>query len=86
MGSVFSELHDLADGAILMSGLGAGRSGYWLNRRSQGAEEASNKGEAKASPCTEHGPAIAMANVIRQAVQVPWITGKLKVDTSNTGT
>lgn len=83
---VFSQPQALADGAVLLSGLGAGGSGYWLNGGSQGAEEAGDEGEAKASPCAEHGPAIAMANVIRQAVQVPRETGKLKVDASNTGT
>lgn len=46
--------YSLADGAILLSGLGAGRSGYWLNGGSQGAEEARNEGEAKASPGAKH--------------------------------
>lgn len=84
--SVFSWPQALADGAVLLSGLGAGGPGYWLNGGSQGAEEASNEGEAKASPCAEHGPAVAMTNVIRQAVQIPRVTGKLEVDASNTGT
>lgn len=84
--SVFSQLWTLADGAILLSGFRTGGSGYWLNRWSQGAEEASNEGETEASPCTEHRPAIAMANVIRQAVQVPGVTGQLKIDASYTGT
>lgn len=84
--SAFSWPQALADGAVLLSGLGAGGPGYWLNGGSQGAEEASNEGEAKASPCAEHGPAVAMANVIRQAVQIPRVTGKLEVDASNTGT
>lgn len=82
----FSHLLALADGAILLSGLGAGRSGYRLDGGSQGAEEASNEGEAKASPGTEHGPAVAVADVIRQPIQIPWVTGKLKVDASNAGT
>lgn len=68
-----------------MSGLGAGGSGYWLNGRSQGAEEARNEGEAKASPGAKHRPAIAMTNVVWQAVQVLRVTGELKVDASNTG-
>lgn len=83
---VFSQLPALAHSAILLSGLGAGRSGYWLDGGSQGAEEASNEGEAEASPSTEHGPAIAVADVIRQSVQIPWVAGKLKIDASNTGT
>lgn len=84
--SVFSWLPALADGAILLSGLGAGRSGYRLDGGSQGAEEAGDEGEAETSPGAEHGPAIAMANVVRQAVQIPWITGKLEVNAGNTGT
>lgn len=43
---VFSRLPALADGTVLLSGLGAGGSGYWLNRGSQGAEEACDEGEA----------------------------------------
>ena len=82
---VFSRLPALADGAVLLSGLGAGGSGYGLNGGSQGAEEASDEGEAEASPGAEHGPAIAMADVVSQAVQVPRVTGKLKVDAGNAG-
>lgn len=82
---VFSRLPALADGAILLSGLGAGGSGYRLNGGSQGAEEAGDKGEAEASPGAEHGPAVAVADVIRQAIQVPRDTGKLEVDAGNTG-
>lgn len=43
---VFSWLPALADGTILLSGLGAGGSGYRLDRGSQGAEEAGDEGEA----------------------------------------
>ncbi len=83
---VFSQLPALADGTVLLSGLGASGSGYRLNRRSQGAEEAGNEGEAQASPGAKHGPAIAVADVVRQAVQVSWVTGKLEVDAGNAGT
>lgn len=83
---VFSQLPPLADGAVLLSGLGAGGSGYRLDRGSQGAEEASNKGEAETTPGAEHGPAVAVADVVRQAVQVTWVTRKLKIDASNAGT
>lgn len=57
----------------------------WLNGGSQGAEEARNKGEAKATPRAEHGPAVAVANVVREAVQVPRVTGKFKINAGNTG-
>lgn len=83
---VFSQLPPLADSAILLSGLGAGGSGYRLDRGSQGAEETGNEGEAETTPGAEHGPAIAVADVIRQAVQVPWVTRKLEVDAGNAGT
>lgn len=56
-----------------------------MNGGSQGAEEARNEGEAKASPGAKHRPAIAMTNVVRQAVQVLRVTGELKVDASNAG-
>lgn len=69
-----------------MPGFGAGGSGYWLNRWSQGAEETRDEGKAKTSPGAKHRPSIAMANVVRKAVQVPRVTGKLKVNASNTGT
>lgn len=76
----------LADGTVLLSGLGAGGSGYGLDGGSQGAEESGDEGEAEASPGTEHGPAVAVADVVRQAIQVPWITGKLEINASNAGT
>lgn len=76
---------DLADGAVLLTRLGAGRSGYGLDGGSQGAEEAGDEGEAQAAPGTEHGPAVAVANVIGQPVQVPGVTGKLEVDAGDAG-
>lgn len=82
---VFSQLPPLADGAVLLSGLGAGGSGYGLHRGGQGAEEASDEGEAETAPGAEHGPAVAVADVVGQTVQVPWVTRKLKIDASNAG-
>lgn len=81
---VVSRLLVLADGAVLLSGLGAGGSWDGLDGGGQGAEEASDESEAEAPPGAEHGPAIAVADVIWQAVQVSWVTGKLEVDTSDT--
>lgn len=76
----------LADGAVLLSGFGTGRPRYWLNRGRESAEEARDKCEAEASPGAEHGPAVAVADIIGQAVQVPRVTGKLEVDASDAGT
>ena len=83
--SASETLPALADGAVLLSGFGAGGSGNGLDRRSQGAEEASDEGEAETPPGAEHGPAVAVADVIRQAVKVLWVTGELKVDAGNAG-
>lgn len=44
-----------------------------LDRRGQGTEESRDEGEAQAPPCTEHGPSIAMADVIRESIQVAWV-------------
>lgn len=76
----------LAHGAVLLSRFGTGRPRYWLNRGRESAEEARDKCEAEASPGAEHGPAVAVANIIGQAVQVPRVTGKLEVDASDAGT
>lgn len=50
----------------------------------QGAEETRDEGESEASPGTKHGPAVAVADVIGQAVQVPGVTRQLEVNASNT--
>lgn len=75
----------LADGAVLLSGLGAGGSGDRLHGGSQGAEEAGDEGEAEAPPGAEHGPAVPVADVVRQAVQIPGVTRQLEVDASDAG-
>lgn len=82
--SISARLGLLANGAVLLSGLGAGGSMDWLNRGGQGTEEARNEGEAEAAPRTKHRPAVAMADVVREAVQVPWVTGKFKINSGNT--
>lgn len=56
-----------------------------LNGGGQGTEEARDEGEAEAAPGAEHRPAVAVADVVREAVQVPWVTGKFKINASNTG-
>lgn len=56
-----------------------------LNGGSQSTEEARNEGEAEAAPRTEHRPAVAVADVVREAIQVPWVTGKFKINAGNAG-
>lgn len=85
VGPATARLRLLANGAILLSGLGAGGSVDWLNGGSQGAEEARNEGEAQAAPRAEHRPAVAVANVVRQAEQVPWVTGKFEINAGDAG-
>lgn len=86
MGSAGLAQPALAHGAVLLSRFGAGRPRYWLNGGRESAEEAGDEREAEASPGAEHGPAVAVADVIGQAVQVPRVTGELKVDASDAGT
>ena len=75
----------LADGAVLLSGLGAGGAGDGLDGRRQGAEEARDEGEAQAAPRAEHGPAVAVADVVRQAVEIARVAGQLEVDARHAG-
>lgn len=74
----------LAHCPILRSRFGAVGPGDRLDRRGQSAEEARNKSEAQAPPCTEHGPSIAMADVVGKSIQVAGVAGELKVDSSHT--
>lgn len=53
-------------------------------RWSQGAEEASQQCESQSPPGTKHGPAIAMANVLGEAVHVAGVAGQLKVNSCYT--
>lgn len=57
----------------------------WLNGGSQGAEEARDEGEAQAAPGAEHGPAVAVADVVREAEQVPRETRKFEIDAGDAG-
>lgn len=50
--------------------------------RGQSAEEPSQQGEAQASPGTEHGPAIAVTDVLWQPVDVARVAWQLKIDPS----
>lgn len=66
----------LSHGSVLLPRLVDGcASGRRTQGWSQGAEEASQQCETEAPPGTKHGPAIAMANVFREAIHVARITG-----------
>ena len=65
--------------------VGPGRR-RWLDGGGQSAEKAGDQGEAQASPGTEHGPAIAVTDVIWETEQVAREARELKVDAGDTGT
>lgn len=71
--------------AIFLPGFGAGRAWDWLNGGSQRAEEAGDERQAQATPSTEHGPAVTVADVVWEVVQVARIARKLKVNSCYTG-
>lgn len=56
-----------------------------LDGGGQGAEEARNEGEAQAAPGAEHGPAVAVADVVGQAVQVARVTGQFEINAGDAG-
>lgn len=76
-----------AERSVLWPGFGVvgarGRRG--LDGGGQGAEEAGDEGEAQAPPGTEHGPAIAVADVVRETEQVAGVARELKVDAGHAG-
>lgn len=74
----------LSHGSILLPRLVGRRASWRAQGGGQGAEEASQQCETEAPPGTKHGPAIAMANVLREAVHVAWVAGQLKVDPRHT--
>lgn len=75
----------LTHSAVFLPGFGAGGAWDRLNRGSQRAEEAGNERQAQATPGAKHRPAVTMADVIWEAVQVAWIAGKLKIYSRYTG-
>lgn len=70
---------------ILGSGFRAVGPRDRLNGRGQGTEESRDQREAQAPPRTEHGPSVAMADVIGESIQVAWVARQLKVDPGHTG-
>ena len=75
----------LAHRAVLLAGLGAGGAGEGLHGGRQRAEEAGDEREAQAAPGAEHGPAVAVADVVGEAVQVARVAGELEVDAGHAG-
>lgn len=73
----------LSHGSILLPRL-VGCASWCAQGGGQGAEEAGQQCETKAPPGTKHGPAIAMANVLREAIHVAREAGQLKVDSCHT--
>lgn len=71
--------------SVLHAGLGTGGTRWRgrLNRRCQGAEEPSYEGQPQSSPGTEHGPAVTVAYVIREAEQVTRVARQFEVDASH---
>lgn len=65
----------LSHGSVLLPWLVGCRASRRAQGRGQGTEEPSQQSETKASPGTKHGPAIAMANVLREAIHVPRVAG-----------
>lgn len=61
-------------GSILLPRF-VGRASRCAQGGGQGAEEASQQSETESPPGTKHGPAIAMANVLREAVHVAGVAG-----------
>lgn len=57
-----------------------------MNGRCQSAEETSNKGQTQTTPGAEHGPAVTVAYVIREAKYVARVAGKFKIDAGHAGT
>lgn len=76
--SVGQSLHNatvLSHGSILLPWLVGQCTSRCAQGGGQGAEEASQQRETKAPPGTEHGPTIAMANVLGEAVHVAGVAG-----------
>jgi len=74
----------LSHGSVLLPRLVGCCASRCAQGGGQGAEEASQQCETEATPGTKHGPAIAMANVFREAVHVARVARQLKVDSRHT--
>lgn len=71
-------------GPVLLPRFVGRRAGGRAQGGRQGAEEAGQQGETQAPPGTKHGPAVAVANVLGEAVHVAGEAGQLKVDPCHT--
>lgn len=82
-----SQREALAHRSVLHARLRTGGTGWWrrLNRWCQGAEESCYEGQSQPSPGTEHGAAVTMAYIIREAEQITWVARQFEVDAGHTG-
>lgn len=74
----------LSHTAVLLPGLVHHRGVWRVEGRSQCAQEASQQRKAQSTPCTKHGPAITMTDVLWYSKHVARIAGQFKVDSSHT--
>lgn len=75
----------LTHGPVFLAGLGARGTRNWLYGGCQCTEESSDEGQTQTAPSAEHGPAVAVTDVVREAVYVTWVTGQLEVDSCHAG-
>lgn len=70
----------LSHTAILLPGLVHHRGLRRVQGGSQRAQEASQQRQAQSAPSTEHGPAVSVADVLRDPEHVARVAGQLEVD------
>lgn len=66
--------------AVFLSGLVRHRGVRGVKGRGQRAQETSQQREAQPTPRTEHGPAVAVTDVLWDSKHVAGIAGQFKVD------
>lgn len=70
----------LSHAAVLLPGLVHHRGLRRVQGGCQRAQEAGQQREAQSTPRTEHGPAVAVADILRYPEHVAGVAGQLKVD------
>lgn len=55
-----------------------------VQRGRQSAQKPGQQRQTQTAPCTEHGPAVPVTDVLRQAVQVARVPRELEVNASHT--
>lgn len=74
----------LSDTAVLLPGLVHHGAVWRVQGRGERAQETSQQRKAQSTPCTKHGPAIAVTDVLGYAKHVARIAGQFKVDPGHT--